>query len=147
MSRSSITPFWARSASSEVCCVWTTMPSVTGMVHDAWGLGNARRLPSGPAGLATSTRHWRHAPAGSSAGWSQKRGISMPTCSAARMMSVPFSTCVSMPSIVTVTRSVFTGVLSAVAVMRGPPRLQDRVEVWSKRRRGLGVVERATGPR
>ena len=54
-------------------------------------MGIGRRLPSGP-GVATSTRHWRQAPTGSSSGWSQNRGIWMPTCSAARMTRVPLGT-------------------------------------------------------
>ena len=68
MSSSSITPRCAFSATGEESCVLTTMPSVHVMVQDAIGL----RWPS------TSTMHWRHAPTGSSSGWSQKRGISMP---------------------------------------------------------------------
>ena len=64
---------------------------VTSIVQEACGLGIGRRLPSGP-GVATSTRHWRQAPTGSSSGWSQNRGIWMPTCSAARMTRVPLGT-------------------------------------------------------
>ena len=65
ISRSSMTPRWALSAISEVNWVRTTMSSVTGVVQEVTGLG----APS------TSTMHWRHAPAGSSNGWSQNRGI------------------------------------------------------------------------
>ena len=64
-------------------------------MHDAMGL----TWPS------TSTRHWRQAPIGSSSGWSQNRGIAMPSSSAARMISVPFGTSISNPSMVTVTVS------------------------------------------
>ena len=70
------------------------MPSATVIVQEACGLGIGRRLPS-RAGIATSTRHCRQAPTGSSSGWSQNRGISMPTCSAARMTSVPLGTVTS----------------------------------------------------
>ncbi|MCO4698699.1 hypothetical protein LRR80_04787 [Streptomyces sp. RO-S4] len=95
MSSSSITPFWAFSATGEESCVFTTIPSVQVMVQDAIGL----RWPS------TSTMHWRQAPAGASSGWSQNRGISMPSCSAARMTRVPLGTLISAPSMVSVTRS------------------------------------------
>ena len=71
----------------------TTMPSVQVVVHEASGLG----WPS------TSTRHWRQAPTGSSSGWSQNRGIWMPSSSAARITSVPLGTVISKPSMVTVT--------------------------------------------
>src|ERR1700709_351530 len=57
----------------------------------------------------TSTGHARQAPAGSSSGWSQNRGIWMPSCSAARISKVPLGTEISNPSIVTVTRSSFAG--------------------------------------
>src|SRR5215212_2283577 len=80
------------------------MPSATGIVQEACGLGIGRPLPAS----GTSTRHWRHAPTGSSSGWSQKRGIWTPTCSAARMTSVPAGTLTCTPSIVSVTRSVFS---------------------------------------
>ena len=66
------------------------MPSVQVIVQDAIGL----RWPS------TSTMHWRQAPAGSRSGWSQNRGISMPSSSAARMTRVPLGTQISMPSMV-----------------------------------------------
>ena len=41
---------------------------------------------------STSTMHCRQAPTGSSSGWSQNRGIWMPSSSAARMTSVPLGT-------------------------------------------------------
>src|SRR4051794_35075916 len=71
------------------------MSGVTVVVQDAIGL----RWPS------TSTRHCRHAPTGSSSGWSQKRGIWMPISSAARITSVPLGTLTSIPSTEMVTRS------------------------------------------
>src|SRR5439155_3260579 len=40
---------------------------------------------------------------GSRSGWSQNRGISMPSSSAARMIRVPLGTAISFPSMVTVT--------------------------------------------
>src|SRR5262245_8036615 len=95
MSSSSMTPCCALSATGELSWVLTTIPSVTVVVHDASGL----RCPS------TSTRHCRQAPTGSSSGWSQKRGISIPSSSAARITRVPFGTAMSTPSIVHDTRS------------------------------------------
>ena len=96
ISRNSITPCCALSATAEVSCVLTTMPSVHVVVQEASGL----RWPS------ISTRHWRQAPIGSSSGWSQNRGIWTPSSSAARMTRVPFGTETWRPSIVTVTVSV-----------------------------------------
>src|SRR4051794_19592261 len=110
MSSSSSVPRCAFSATGDVSWVRTTMPSVTVVVQEATGL----RCPS------TSTMHCRQAPTGSSSGWSQNRGIWIPISSAARMTSVPFGTCTSKPSMVTVTRSVWT---ATSAVMRGPRRV------------------------
>ena len=93
MSSSSITPRCAFSATPEVSWVRTTMPSVQVVVHEASGL----RWPS------TSTRHWRQAPIGSSSGWSQNRGIWMPSISAALITRVPLGTRISNPSMVTET--------------------------------------------
>ena len=95
MSSSSITPRCAFSATAEVSWVCTTMPSVQAVVHEASGL----RWPS------TSTRHWRQAPIGSSSGWSQNRGIWMPSISAALITRVPLGTRISNPSMVTATAS------------------------------------------
>ena len=97
-------PCCALSATSLVAWVLTTMPSATGMVQEACGLGIGRPLPAS----GTSTRHCRQAPTGSSSGWSQKRGIWTPTCSAARITSVPGGTLTWTPSMVSVTRSVFS---------------------------------------
>ena len=58
MSRNSITPRCAFSATAEVSWVCTTMPSVHVVMQEASGLC----WPS------TSTRHWRQAPIGSSSG-------------------------------------------------------------------------------
>ena len=101
MSSSSITPCWALSATSEVSWVWMTMPGITVTAQAGCGLGIPRPLPAS----GTSTRHWRQAATGSSSGWSQNRGIWMPSSSAARMISVPLGTLISKPSIVTETRS------------------------------------------
>ena len=87
-----MTPRWARSTTSEVCWVLTTMPGVTVCAHEGWGLGMKRSSPVLRSGMPTSTRHWRHAATGASSGWSQKRGIRMPACSAARITSVPWGT-------------------------------------------------------
>ncbi len=126
MSSSSITPRCALSAISEVTWVRTTIPSATGVVQEVTGLG----APS------TWTMHWRHAPAGSSRGWSQKRGIWTPRRSAARMTSVPGGTETSRPSTVRVTGS--------TAVTGPPPRSGRRA--WtgcgrrgSRRGRGPGT--------
>ena len=85
ISSSSITPCCALSATADVSCVLTTIPSVQTVVHEASGL----RWPS------MSTRHCRQAPIGSSSGWSQNLGIVMPMISAARMTSVPLGTLIS----------------------------------------------------
>ena len=55
-------PFCALSATAEVSCVFTTIPFSTGIVQDACGLGNALPL------ISISTKHCRHAPAGSNNG-------------------------------------------------------------------------------
>ncbi len=115
ISSSSITPRCAFSATGELSWVRTTMPSATGMVQEATGL----RWPS------ISTMHWRQAPAGSSSGWSQKRGIWVPMVSAARITNVPLGTCTSTPSMVSVTSSTagFSPVeaVGSVIVTRAPP--------------------------
>src|SRR5690606_19925014 len=101
ISRNSMMPRCAFSATGEVSWVLTTMPSITVMVQEACGLGMPRPL------LASriSTRHWRQAPTGSSSGWSQNRGIWIPSSSAARITRVPLGTLIWNPSMVTVTRS------------------------------------------
>ncbi len=88
-------PACALLATGDVSCVLTTMSAATVVVQAATGL----RWPS------TSTMHCRHAPTGSSSGWSQNRGTSMPSSSAARMISVPFGTLTGSPSMVSVTWS------------------------------------------
>ena len=91
----------------------------------AWG--SPRPLPAS----GTSTRHWRQAPTGASSGWSQNRGIWTPTCSAARITRVSLGTLTSTPSMVSVTRSVFStlGRLGpGVVVMRWLPRARRAVE-------------------
>src|SRR6266511_1916258 len=93
MSSSSRVPSWPARATSEVCWVLTTMPSVTVVVQAVSGL----RCP------ATSTRHCRQAPSGASSRWSQKRGTTTPISSAARMTSVPGATSSSWSSMVTFT--------------------------------------------
>ena len=105
ISRNSMIPCCALSATGLVAWVLTTMPSATGSVQEAWGFGNGRPLPA--SGM--STRHWRHAPTGSRSGWSQNRGIWTPTSSAARISRVSLGTLTWMPSMVSVTRSVFSG--------------------------------------
>src|SRR5215207_5969467 len=98
-------PSWPALATSEVTWVLTSMPSVTVVVQAVSGL----RWP------ATSTRHWRQAPRGASSRWSQKRGTIVPSCSAARITSVPGGTSSSWPSMV-----IFTVVgLSAMRLLVG----------------------------
>ena len=117
MSSNSITPRCALSATAEVSWVCTTMPSVHAVMHEASGL----RWPS------TSTRHWRQAPIGSSSGWSQNRGIAMPSSSAARMIHVPLGTAISNPSMVTVTvPCVVSTVMSRSRQSRPPGRTDSR---------------------
>jgi hypothetical protein len=60
----------------------TCMPSATGVEHDGHQLPLTLDLHVALAAGAT----------GSSSGWSQNRGISIPSCSAARMISVPLGT-------------------------------------------------------
>src|SRR5918994_1197543 len=105
ISSSSRLPSWPALATSEVTWVLTSMPSVTVVVQAVSGL----RWP------ATSTRHWRQAPRGASSRWSQKRGTIVPSCSAARITSVPGGTSSSWPSMV-----IFTVVgLSAMRLLVG----------------------------
>ena len=92
-------PAWALAATSLVAWVEISMPSMAVMAQEGWGLGMGRTTPSRP-GIATSTRHWRQLADGASSGWSQKRGMRTPTCSAARMRRVPFSTSTGSPSMV-----------------------------------------------
>src|SRR5271166_1623063 len=148
ISSSSITPCCALSAAGEVSWVRTTMSGVATMVQDAIGL----RCPS------TSTMHCRHAPTGSSSGWSQNRGIWIPINSAARITRVPLGTLISTPSMVSFTISGGltpspVWVLAALVMSAAPPhrfalhrrqriigplRLSVRVE------HGVPRVERAT---
>ena len=105
----------------EVTWVRITIPSATVSVQDACGFGIPRPLPAS----TTSTRHWRQAPTGSSSGWSQNRGITMPSRSAVRMISSPLGAITSVPSMVSRTWPSGTGgfsVCSSIAVMRWPPR-------------------------
>ena len=120
MSRNSITPCCALSATGEVAWVLTTMPSATCSVQEACGFGMPRPLPAS----GTSTRHWRQAPTGASSGWSQKRGIWTPICSAARITRVSLGTLTWTPSMVSVTSLLFSISVeeSWVAVMRELPR-------------------------
>src|SRR5215217_4776823 len=93
ISRNSRTPSWPARATSEVTWVFTSMPSVTVVVQAVSGL----RWP------ITSPRHCRQAPRGASSRWSQNRGTIVPSCSAARITSVPGGTSSSWPSMVTFT--------------------------------------------
>ena len=110
ISRNSMIPCCALSATSLVTWVLTTMPSATGRVQEACGLGKPRPLPA--SGM--STRHWRQAPTGASSGWSQNRGIWTPTCSAARMTSVSLGTLSWMPSMVSDTVFTVSGTVASV---------------------------------
>ena len=56
ISRNSMIPCCALSATSDVAWVLTTMPSTTGSVHEACGFGIALTVPS-RCGSATSTKH------------------------------------------------------------------------------------------
>ena len=94
-------PCCALSATGEVTWVLTTMPGAASRVQEACGLGIGRPLPA--SGI--STRHCRQAPTGSSSGWSQNRGISVPISSAARITRVPLGTLTSTSSMVRVIRS------------------------------------------
>src|SRR5262252_6871462 len=126
----SITPACAFSATREVSSVRTFIPSVQVVVHEA----------SGFACPSTSTRHCRHAPTGSSSGWSQNRGIWIPSSSAARITSRPLGTLISKPSMVTVTRC-STG---ASAPVSGCAVIRSLTSVGPGG--GGGGVERAAAP-
>ena len=134
ISRNSMMPCCALSATSDVNCVLTTMPSATSIVQEACGLGNPRPLPA--SGM--STRHCRQAPTGSSSGWSQNLGIEMPRSSAARISRVPFGTLSWMSSMVSVTRfsTSVEGPSSRSTVMPSLllPRLRGRARTASSRR-------------
>src|SRR5665647_955490 len=135
ISRNSIWPCWALSATGEVNCDLTCMPSLTAMVQEACGLGMGRSEPSGPR-VATSTMHWRQAPTGSSSGWSQNRGICTPICSAARITKVPLGTLTASPSMVRLTMVV---AVEEVTVMRArsPSRKASRQPAGTAPRRGV----------
>ena len=77
-------------------CVWTTIPSSHGVVHEAG-------VPGRPS---TSTTHMRHEPKASRLSVAQSFGTAMPASAAARMTDVPDGTVTLMPSIETVTASV-----------------------------------------
>src|SRR5215471_227226 len=150
ISRNSITPCCALSATREVSWVLTTMPSVHTVVHEASGL----RWPP------ISTRHCRQAPIGSSSGWSQNLGIWMPIISAARITKVPLGTAISNPSMVTLTVSVVVctvmkspgpgggggRVVGAAAFLLVLHYLVPEVLDHGHNRRGRGVTERAERP-
>ena len=111
MSSSSITPCWALSATGDVSCVLTTMPSATVIVQDACGFGIGRPP------ISTSTRHWRQAPAGSRSGWSQNRGMTVPRRSAVRISSSPLGAMTSSPSMTSLTWPSGTGVAARLGLV------------------------------
>ena len=78
---------------SRSVCVFTTMPSATGVVQEAG-------VPPRPS---ISTRQTRHEPNESSMSVAQSLGISTPSSMPARMMEVPSGTVTSRPSIFSVT--------------------------------------------
>ncbi len=94
ISRNSRFPRWAFSATGLVSWVRTTMPSATVSVQDACGLGIGRPP------ISTSTRHCRQAPTGSSSGWSQNRGMAMPSRSAVLITNSFLGASTSVPSTV-----------------------------------------------
>ncbi len=88
---SSITPL--RSFCSRGVWVWTFIPGITGVVHDA----GVPRIPS------ISTRHRRHDPNCLRLSLAQSLGIDPPVSAAARITVVPVGTVTSRPSIEQVT--------------------------------------------
>src|SRR4051812_4874430 len=140
ISRNSMIPCCALSATSLVTWVLTTMPSATGSVQEACGLGKPRPLPA--SGM--STRHCRQAPTGESRGWSQNRGICTPTSSAARITSVFSGTETSIPSMVsdTVFTSSANDGLDAVPVFSGAVVISRHFQLVGEES-GLHRVERA----
>ena len=88
---SSITP--RRIFFSFSVCVCTTMPGVTGVVHEDG-------VPLRPS---ISTRQRRHEPNASTMSVAHSFGISMPASIEARMIDVPSGTVTSKPSTLSVT--------------------------------------------
>ncbi len=82
-----------RNLSSLGVCVFTDMPSIQGVVHDAGVPG----LPS------ISTRHSRHDPNASSESVAHNLGTDVPDKAAARITDVPVGTSTGTPSMSTVT--------------------------------------------
>ncbi len=82
-----------RSCFSRSVWVFTTMPSATGVVHEAG-------VPLRPW---ISTRHSRHEPNASIISVAHNLGIWVPISIAARMIEVPSGTLTSTPSMVSVT--------------------------------------------
>src|SRR4029450_6421768 len=93
ISSSSRLPSWPARATSEVTWVLPPMPWAPVAVR---GVGGLRWR-------AASTSRCRQAPRGASSRWSQNRGTIVPSCSAARITSVPGGTSSSWPSMVTFT--------------------------------------------
>src|SRR5512138_1041171 len=94
--------------------VRTTRPSSTLLVQPVsslgrnWIFGSPFSITNSPVarsrtGRPISTRHMRHMPTGSSLGWWQKTGISMPTVLAASTTLSPSGTVTLIPSMVRVT--------------------------------------------
>ena len=79
---------WASFALGDFVC--TTMPSVTCVLQAIWSLGI----------FSTSTWHMRQFPSTARSGCQQKRGMRIPSSSAARITVVPAGTSISFPSIV-----------------------------------------------
>ena len=98
----------SRSLSSFGVWVRTTMPSATGVVHEA----GVPRRPS------ISTRHSRQEPNASSLSVAHSLGMSMPASAAARMTDVPSGTVTVSPS--TSTETVAGPVLGRACRSRVP---------------------------
>ena len=79
---------WASAARGDFVC--TTMPSVTCVLQAIWSLGI----------FSISTWHIRQLPSTARSGCQQKRGMRIPSSSAARMTVVPAGTSISLPSMV-----------------------------------------------
>ena len=86
------------------------MPSLTGVLQEIWSFGI----------FSISTRHIRQLPSTARSGCQQKRGMRIPSSSAAWMTVVPAATSISFPSIVHLGMSYLS---SSPAMTLSPPKV------------------------
>ncbi len=110
---------WASLALGEL--VWTTMPSVTCVLQAICSFGI----------FSISTRHMRQLPSTVRSGCQQKRGMRIPSCSAARITVVPGATSICLPSIVHLGIALYLS--SSPAMMLSPPIVATASAIISPR--------------